>query len=198
LLRSYGLLALAGLEEAICRQHLGDLLAASDAELRCGAFQALRLLDETDKRLNGELLNNSFWLHQVASSSTPLVFFAVRQRAEIVLFGSNISLVPGSSAKLMTGEFIISADVGDARCTIARFQSQTGTVTHKQCSLRVDDILHTLADMGGQYADAVQFLSKADEYRCISCPVRCRTLPQDVSVETLSQCGKDPELLKGS
>jgi hypothetical protein len=197
LLRSYSLLALAGLEEAICRQYLGDMLVAADAELRCGAFQALRIADETDKRLNGELLNSSFWLHQVAPSSTPLVFFAVRQRAEIVLFGSNISLLPGSSAKIMAGEFIIGANPGDDRCIVSRFSVETGRPVSRPCSLRVEDILRTLADLGGQYADAVQFLNKADEYRCLSCPVRCRTLPQEVSVETLAQSGKDPESLKG-
>jgi hypothetical protein len=196
LLRSYSLLALAGLEEAICRQYLGDMLAAPDAELRCGAFQALRILDETDKRLGGELLNGSFWLHRAAPSSTPLVFFAVHQRAEIVLFGSNISLLPGQAAKIMTGEFIIGADVGDDHCIVARFQADNGAPVRKRCSLQVDDILRTLADLGGQYADAVGFLTKADEYRCLSCPARCRTLPQEVSVETLAQCGKDPELLK--
>jgi hypothetical protein len=196
LLRSYSLIALAGLEEGICRQHLGDMLASADAELRCGAFQALRLLDETDQHLNGELLNGSYWLHHVAATSTPLVFFAVRQRAEIVLFGANVSLVPGGSSKIMSGEFIIGANPGDNRCTIVRFQAGVANPVHKQCSLRVDDILRTLADMGGQYADAVAFLTKAEEYRCLSCPVRCRTLPQDVPVETLAQCGNDPELLK--
>jgi hypothetical protein len=194
LLRAYCLLALSSLEEGVCRQDLTDMLSASDAELRCGAFQALRMIDDSDKRLNGESINNGFWLHQVAPGSPPMVYFSVRQRAEVVLFGSDIHLTP--PVKVLAGpEFTITADVGDDRCTVGRFSPQQSPM-RKQCSLRLDDVLRTMGELGATYADAVDLLTKADQRHCLSCPVRFRSLPEEVSVESLAQGGSDPNFLK--
>jgi hypothetical protein len=197
-LRSYCLMALASLEEGICRGKLEDMMACPDAELRCGAFQALRLIDETDKRLHAERPNNAFWLHQVASQSRPMAYFAVRERPEIVLFGSDIRLVPTppDGVKILVGDFTITADCGDDRCTVSRILVNETNVLRQQCSLRLIEVLRTLAELGGQYTDAVDLLKKAHDRRCLSCPVRSRTLPEQVPVETLAAGGRNPDFLK--
>jgi len=195
ILRAYCLLAMTSLEEGICKQHLEEMLAAPDAELRCGAFQALRQMPDSDRGLRGRLLGRAFWLHQVAAGSQPLVFFTLQQRAEIVLFGSDIHFVP--PVKILAGpEFVITSETGDDRCTVSRFQVADGNVQRKQCSLRLPDVLITMVELGGQYPDAIQLLSKAEEYHCLSCPVCFRTLPEFVSVQTLADGGKDPNFLK--
>ena len=195
ILRAYCLLAMTSLEEGICKQHLEEMLAAPDAELRCGAFQALRQMPDSDRGLHGRLLGRAFWLHQVAPGSGPLVFFTMQQRAEIVLFGSDIHFVP--PVKILAGpEFVVTSDPGDDRSTVSRFQTADGNVLRKQCSLRLQDVLTTVAELGGQYPDAIQLLSKAEEYHCLSCPVCFRTLPELVSVQTLADGGKDPNFLK--
>ncbi len=79
-LRMHCLMALASLDEGICRTKLAEMLTLDDTTLRCGAFLALRLLDESAPRLakdlGGELLGNSYWVHQVAPKSPRLVYFA--------------------------------------------------------------------------------------------------------------------------
>ena len=67
MLRAFALTALASLDESVSHFQLRDLLATStDDETRYGAFRALRALDEHDPMVQGELLNESFWLHRVA------------------------------------------------------------------------------------------------------------------------------------
>ena len=195
IVRGYCLLAMASLEEGICRQHLEEMLASPDAELRCGAFQALRQMADSDRGVHGRLLGRAYWLHEVAPGSKPLVFFTMRQRAEIVLFGSDIHFVP--PVKILAGpEFVVTSEPGDDRCTVSRFQVSDGNVRRKQCSLRLVEVLYTMAELGGQYPDAIQLLSKAEEYHCLSCPVCFRTLPELVSVQVLADGGKDPNFLK--
>jgi hypothetical protein len=194
MLRAYSFLAMISLEEGICKQHLEEMLASPDAELRCGAFQALRQMPDPDQS-RGRLLGNSFWLHQVAPGAQPLVFFTLQQRAEIVLFGSNIQFVP--PVKILAGpEFVVTSERGDDRCTVSRFQAADASVQRKQCSLKLEDVLYTMVELGGQYPDAIQLLSKAEEYHCLSCPVCFRNLPEQVSVQTLADSGKDPNALK--
>jgi hypothetical protein len=195
ILRGYCLLAMTSLEEGICKQHLEEMLASPDAELRCGAFQALRQMADSDRGLRGRLLGQAYWLHQVAPGSRPLVFFTMRQRAEIVMFGSDIHFTP--PVKILAGpEFVVTSEPGDDRCTVSRFRAADGAVQRKQCSLRLADVLYTMAELDGQYPDAIQLLSKAEEYHCLSCPVCFRTLPELVSVQVLADGGKDPNFLK--
>lgn len=198
-LRRYCLLALSGLDEGICRTKLTEMLAMDDPSLRCGAFRALRTLDETaprlSKELGGELLGHSYWLHQVAPKSTRLVHFALGKKAELVLFGEDIRLAP---VKLLVGpEFAVTVEQGDDRCTIARITAQGG-VTHKFSSLRLDDVLRTMAEMGGGYPEAVDLLRKLDDRQALNCPIAAKALPSVVSVEDLADAGRNPLFLKES
>lgn len=194
-LRYWGLLAMGSLEEGVSRQRLAEMLDCPDAEVRCGAFQSLRQMDETDKNLHAEAVGQAFWLHTVAPTSRPLVYFSVRSRAEIVVFGKDVRLVP--PVKVLAGpEFTVTAEPTDDRCTISRFLTHQGSVVRRQCSLQLDDVLRTLAELGGQYPDAVDFLSKVGDRNCLNCPVTFTAMPEAVPVETLAQGGKDPEFLK--
>lgn len=197
-LRHWCLLALGSLEEGPSRQHLTEMLGSPDAEVRCGAFLALRQMDEADKSLHAEAVGQAFWLHSVAPESPPLVYFSTRQRAEIVLFGSHVCLTP--PVKVLAGpEFTVTAEPGDDRCTISRFLTRQGTVARRQSSLQLEEVLRTLAELGGQYPDAVDLLSKVNERRCLSCPVKnCTVLPHEVPVTTLAENAKDPEFLRAA
>lgn len=193
-LRAYALTAMASLNEAVCHVKLEEMLTSDNAELRCGAFRALCLIDAKHSRLKGEFLNESFWLHRVAPQSSPMVYFAVNKRAEIICFGEAVYLE--TPVKILAGpDFTVTAEAGDKRCTVSHFHSE-GAVERRQCSLRLDDVLRTMAELGAQYPDALDLLRKADDRRCLSCGVRVQTLPQDVSVETLAQSGRDPNFLQ--
>ncbi len=187
-LRAFSLTALASLDEAVSHVKLRELLTSSDAETRYGAFRALRALDERDPAVQGDLLNESFWVHRVAPTGEPLVHVSSRRRAEVVLFGEDAYLKP--PFQFLAGEFAVTSGQDDSRCTVSRFSVQDGA-SRRQCSLRVEDVLKTLAEQGGTYAEATELLAQADKCRCVSCPVRADALPQATTVYELAKAGRD-------
>jgi flagellar basal body P-ring protein FlgI len=194
LLRAFSLTAMASLDEAICHVELARLLAEPSTETRYGAFRALRVLDETAEPVHGELLNDCFWLHRVAPGSPPLVHIASRGRAEIVLFGEDPCLIP--PFPILAGEFTITANKEDEKCTVTRISLRHGK-SKLQCGLKLNDVLRTLAAMGGEYADAVEFLRRVDQLQCLNCPVAVDALPQATSVYDVAKAGAgDAEFLK--
>lgn len=189
-LRSYALTALASLDEAVSRIRLRDLVTEAAPETRYGAFRALRALDDHDALVQGELLNNSYWLHRVAPETPGMVHFSTTRRAEIVLFGQEAYLK--APFWFTTGDFTVTSGEGDTRCTITRRAlHERGQMC--QCSLKLDELLHTLAQLGGQYPEAVEILQQADHCRCLSCPVFVDALPQAVSVHELASAGRNPQ-----
>lgn len=196
-LRMYCLMALSGLDEGICRTKLAEMLTLEDASLRCGAFRALRLLDESAPRLRkdlgGEFLGQSFWLHQVAPRSTRLVHFALGKKAEIVLFGEDIQV--GAVKVLAGSEFAVSVEQGDDRCTVSRITNQ-GAITRKQCTLRLDAVIRVMAELGAGYPEVVDLLRKLDDRQALNCSVATNTLPTMISVEDLADAGRDRSFLK--
>jgi hypothetical protein len=192
-LRAFALTAMASLEEAVCHVKLRELLSSRSVETRYGAFRALRTLDERESAVQGELLNDSFWLHRVHSDAPPLVHLSTSRRAEVVLFGADPMLVPPFS--ILAGEFTITAGDEDDHCTIRRLSVNHST-RPQQCSLSLNDILHVLADMGGMYPEAVELIRQAGTYNSLSCPVAVDALPQAISVYALAKEGaNNPDFL---
>lgn len=196
-LRAFCLTAMASLDENVCHIKLRDLLSAPSAEARYGAFRALRALEEheRDSCVRGELLNDSFWVHRVAPDSSPLVHISSSRRAEVVLFGEAPVLEPPFS--IMAGaEFTITAGNDDDHCTISRFSMRHGS-KRAQCSLKLEDVLRKMAELGATYPDVVELLNQADRCRSLTCRVGVDELPQATSVYELARAGaKDPDFLK--
>src|SRR5262245_15427812 len=211
--RAYALISLAGLNESVCRIKLNELMATDDAELRAGAFQALRLPiaedyrmqlaksrgdaekekatshfeSEMRRQLGGENLQ-AFWLHQVAPNSAPAVNFAETKRTEIVMFGKDIHLV--APVRLAAGkEFIVTAEVGDERAFISRI-SERGE-QRQSSSLQLDDVLRKLVELGGQYPEAVDLLAKLQNRGGLNCPVALLSPPPAPPLEDLVAEGRD-------
>jgi hypothetical protein len=97
---------------------------------------------------------------------------------------------------LVGPEFTATASAHDRRCTVSRFDSQHGDKQYRQCSLKVEDIIRTMADMGAIYSDAVALLTQADKYQCLSCRVRVDALPTVYPVEELARNATNPEFFK--
>jgi len=201
LLRAYCLTALASLkDEAICDIQLRELMASNSPETRYGAFRALRAMDERGNGVDGQLLNQSFWLHRVAPGSAPLVHISTAQRAEVVVFGDEPHLEAPFSF-LAGPELTVTATEGDEQVTVSRFSKTHGT-KRKQCSMKVMDVLRVVGELGGTYPDAVELLRQAEKNRCLSCPVAVDALPAAPSVQMLARDGlgeesktTDPEIL---
>jgi hypothetical protein len=195
-LRAYALTALASMDQAVSHVKLRELLTSANPETRYGAFRALRALDEHDPALEGRLLNNSFWLHRVAPNTPPLVHLSTSRRAEVVLFGADAALVPPFEFLAGSGtKFTLTAGDNDEHCTVTYFALESGTRRTRQCSLRLEEVLETLADMGGGYAEAVEVLRQAGSCQCLSCPLGVDQLPQAVSMQELARASaEDPSL----
>jgi hypothetical protein len=194
LLRAFSLTAIASLDQPVSHIELRRLLGSPSAETRYGAFRALRALDDQDELVQGVYLNDSFWLHRVAPKSAPLVHLSTSKRAEIVLFGEDAYLIP--PFPILAGDFTITAGRDDTRCTIKRISVRHGQ-SERQCSLKLEDVLKTLAELGGTYAEALELLRRADHLQCLSCKVAVDALPQRIEVEDLAKAGAgDPELAK--
>jgi hypothetical protein len=108
-------------------------------------------------------------------------------RPEIVLFGDDVLLAPPFSI-LAGGEFTVTAGPNDDHCTITRISLRSGKST-KQCSLKLEEMLRTLADLGGSYSDAMEVLKHADRQQCLNCRVGVDALPQATSVFDLAKAG---------
>jgi hypothetical protein len=189
LLRAFALTALASLDEAICHIKLKELVQSDlDDETRIGAFRALYALNPNDPLVRGELLNDSFWLHRLAPQSKPMVHVSTTKRAEVVLFGETPRLTAPFS--FLAGEFSITAADIDTRCTLSRFPIG-GAPARKQCSLALEDVLRTLAEMGGQYPEVIALLQQAATCENLNCRIRVDALPQATSVFELVKAGKD-------
>ncbi len=187
MLRAYALTALASLDEAISHLKLKELIVSNhDDELRYGAFLALRLLNERDELVRGEHLNEAFWLHRVGPDTKPLIHISTTKRAEIVLFGESPRLKPPFS--ILAGEFAITATEDDTRCTVSRFPIR-GEPVRRQCSLQLDAVLRTMADLGGQYPEVLALIQQAATCDGLSCRVRVDAVPQAPSVHELAKAG---------
>jgi hypothetical protein len=163
-------------------------LGARDAESGYGAFRALRALDERDEAVQGELLNDTFWLHKVAPGSAPLVHVSTGRRAEVVLFGETMQLKPPFS--FLAGEFAVTAGDNDEHCILSRFAVNRPPL-RRQCSLKLEDVLRTLAGLGGTYPEAVELLRQVESCDSMTCHVVSDALPQATTVHELAKAGSE-------
>jgi hypothetical protein len=184
--QAFALTALASLNEAVCRVKLEELLTAPSPETRYGAFHALRARDERDPLVVGEKLG-SFWLHEVGKAGPPQVHYSTYKRPEVVLFGSTPSLVAPLS--LLAGpEFTFRADEGKTTCVVSRFTTREGKQS-RECPLEVAAVLRAVAELGGNYADAVELLRQAEASRGLNCSVKADPLPKAPTVYDLARAG---------
>src|SRR5205085_3201729 len=165
---------------------LEELLTAPSPETRYGAFHALRARDDRDPLVVGEKLG-SFWLHEVGKAGPPQVHYSTYKRPEVVLFGDTPKLVAPLS--LLAGpEFTVRADEGKTTCTVSRFTTGQGKQS-KECPLEVAAVLRAVAELGGNYADAVELLRQADASRGLNCSVKADPLPKAPTVYDLVRAG---------
>jgi hypothetical protein len=196
-LRAFALTAMASLDEAVCREKLKELMdTGKDDEIRYGAFRALRALDELDSAVQGEHLADTFWLHEVPTEGKPLVHLSMGKRAEIVLFGKGVKLVPPFT--VVAGEFAVTAAEGDQLCTISYvpLHGGGGGPAHARFPLDLAKVIRTLAEQGASYPEVVEVIRQASNCQGMSCRVRADALPQAVSVQQLVLAGLEEKLKK--
>jgi hypothetical protein len=195
-LRGQCLTALAGFDEAMSATRLSEMMASPKPQLRYGAFRALLALNEANPDLRGEFLNDAYWLHHVAADAPSMVHISTSRRAEIVLFGQPAALI--APFRIKAGEFTVTAADGDSRCIVSRFQVEAGHMDQKQCSMKLEDVLKTMANLGSQYPDAVEFLRQVERNKCLTCAVQVDALPPATDLAALAAAGGDVSQFKNA
>jgi hypothetical protein len=194
-LRTHALIALASQDDAHCLDQLAELMKKKgDASLRYGAFQALRLANEKHEAVRGREMGRSYWLHQVAADSEPFVHLTTDRRNEIVLFGSMWPVSGGFAFPLGT-EFTVTRKEGEDGVVISRLTVKDGEPATVSGKYRADlsVILKGLAEMGGGYSEAIEFIRRVNAADGLACKLGVDANPAGLSVQQLAQMARrDP------
>jgi hypothetical protein len=193
-LRTHALTALASQDDAPCLDQLVELMKKGGPALRYGAFAALRGADENHDAVRGRRMGHSYWLHAVAADSTSLVHLTSERRNEVVLFGS-VWPVSGTFAFPLGTEFTVTRKEGEESVTVSRVVTKDGEPATVEAKYRADlgAILKGLAEMGGTYAEAVEFVRRVHAADGFGFPVAVDAVPRGFDVQELARlAGRDP------
>ncbi len=201
-LRAHCLKALASMDDAAGTDRLVEMMASGDAELRQGAFIALRLADERHPALNGVLMNRSYWLHKVAPEGPAAVHLSSAGRSEIVLFGDGVKLRGPVAPIAVGGEFTVSVPPGETYAKVTRVVKTAAAgaeVKEARCVPNLASVLNTVTSLGGGYAEAIEFIRKADRVEALGGKLVIDAIPREFGIQQLSGFAKiDPTLTKAN
>lgn len=186
-LRTHCLLALATLDDGVSADALAELMSHPDAQVRYGAFTALRSANERHPALNGKAIRKTFWLHAVAPDSQPMVHVASQSRAEIVLFGKVGELLPPFSIALGR-EFAVTAKPGDLKATVTRIVNGADGAEDVSVpsGMSLAAIISTVGELGGGYSEAVELVRKAEQAKVLTCAVQVDSNPMGIPTDRLA------------
>ena len=197
-LRAHCLKALAAADDAAFTDRLVELMASADPSLRYGAFIALRLTDETNPAVRGQLVNNSVWVHRVAGGSGGLVHLTSDRRSEVVIFGDGVAF-RGPFTLPVGSDFTVSMAAGGTEVRVGRIVKVKGEsdVKNVTCPPDLGAVLATVGRLGGGYGESVELLKRADSAQVLTAAVAVDAIPRQVSVQQLAGFARiDPSLVK--
>lgn len=185
-LRSHALLALASQDDAPCLDQLAELMRRGDANLRYGAFTALRSADENHEAVRGRQMANSYWMHTVASESQSLVHLSTDRRNEIVLFGENHK-VRGPFSLALGKEFTVTCDGDSQQVSINRVFIHNGEPTEKEGKYPADlsIMLKGLAELGGGYMEAIDLIRNLNNVKSLETDLAIDCNPRGLPIQKL-------------
>ena len=199
-LRAHCLKALAASDDAAFTDRLADLMASSDPVLRYGAFIALRLSNEANSAVGGQLLNNSMWLHRVAAGSPGLIHLTGDRRSEVVLFGDGVKFT-GPFTLPVGPDFTVSMSATEPEVKVTKIVTANGSsdVKEVKCPADVAAVLATIAKLGGGYGEAVELLKRADAAQKLTAMLAVDAIPRQMTILQLAVFAKnDPSLVKAN
>lgn len=192
-LRAQCLKALASVDDAAGTDRLVEMLSSPDAELRQGAFIALRLADDRHPALGGALMNKSYYLHRLAARGASAVHLNATGRSEVLVFGNEVKL-RGPLAPLPVGsEFTVSVPAADGAAKVTRVVRTKGgdaEVKEVRCTAELGNVLTAMANLGGTYSEAVDLIRRADRAEALTAPVVLDAIPREMSIQQLSGFAK--------
>lgn len=195
-LRAAALKALAATDDAASTDRLAELMTAGDPMLRYGAFIAFRLADESNAAIRGMLINNSYWLHQVAPGSPGMIHLTSDRRCEVVLFGNDIKL-RGPFTLPVGSEYTIRVPSIGGEATVTRIVKVRGDLQEKKlkCPTDLAAVLVTMGKLGAGYAESVELIRRADKAEVLSAQVVLDAIPSELNIRQLAHFARrDPSL----
>jgi hypothetical protein len=173
--RWHALTALATMTHVSALDALNELLHVPSVETRYGAFRALRTRNAADPATKGELLDRKFRYHVIPTSGERLVHIARTRLPEIVVFGHEQRL--RSPQFLFAGRQIMVTTLENGDLKVGRFQAGQETI-YETCSTELDQVIRTIARVGGGYSEVVQFLHEAQKANCLQARLAVEALPR--------------------
>src|SRR5262249_3709761 len=137
--------------------------------------------------VQGERLNESFYLHKVAPNSPGLVHASTSRRPELVIFGDEALLLPPFT--LSAGaNFLITAPEDGKQCLLTRITTRA-TKEQQFCSFQLAEVVRQLGAMGASYTDVVDMLQQASRGHNLSCPFAMDALATALPVNDIAAAG---------
>jgi hypothetical protein len=177
--RVFAFAALAALGGIDATTELRKLLDHDSMETRYGAVRALSTIDENDPAIRGEKADRGFLLRVVNSAGAPMIHITQRQKAEIVVFGTDQEFQPPMIVSAGR-HFMIKGEQGKPLVTISRFV-EGQKVVRSTVPARVADVISELARLQASYPDIVQMLLEAE---------RQHNLPGKIGIDELPRPGR--------
>ncbi len=174
--RARALQALGAMDDVASHEALVELMNSDSSEARYGAFRILRRRTPDDPMVAGVVMNDSFTLNQVNSSGPPMVHVSRIIRPEIVLFGDDHQLM--SPVVLFAGRDIVVRDDGADGVTVARL-SVGDEDDQVVCSRNLHDVIETVCELNGGYADVVRILTEAKRTGALQSRLEFSAIPTE-------------------
>ncbi len=172
--RAFALAALSTIDDMAAHDQLVGLLEVPSSETRYGAFRALWAMNANDPMIRGENLGGHFGYHVLNCEGPPMVHVTRSYRPEVVLFGHEQALE--APFVLEAGKSILIKSAGDEKVTVSKFV--VGQPDQKrQVSMKVDEIIRAVVELGGTYPDVVQALQQAKSSHALSGRFEVDALP---------------------
>jgi flagellar basal body P-ring protein FlgI len=204
--RPWALAALAATDQAAAHMALRKLMDVAEVEVRYGAFNALRTLDEGDPFLGrvrvlddpapadddaqeGSMAmalarrrnrpEDPFALYLIDCEGPPMVHVANTRRCEIVLFGRDQKVL--TPLVLGTGAILLNASDGDDSIQISKIvpsrYGETDGDSKVGASLELGDVIRQAANLGARYPDIVAILQAAERQKNLPGPLVIDAVP---------------------
>jgi len=189
--RIFAFAAMSIIDDAEANLKLHALLSHESAETRYGAFRTLTTMDQQDPLINGEKLGNEFMLHVLNVDGPPLIHLTSHKKAEVVLFGEEISFT--TPIAVQAGNHIrIMGQPGKDTLLISRYQ--VGKPDRRaEVSRHVGDIIRQVSEFGASYPDVAQMLFQASRQGNLQARLELDTLPESGRVYYRSRSGDKKE-----
>jgi HEAT repeats/Flagellar P-ring protein len=199
--RTQCLTAMASLDDAVSLDLLAELTRKPDAQLRYGAFIALRTADPKHEAIRGKNLNSSFFVHHVAPESDSMIHVSMEKRNEIVLFGSRFPMRTPFSFPLGK-DFTVAAKDGEPTVTISHIVSdKNGEPVNAEvkCLTDVHAVLRALGESGAGYGEAVEFLRRAEKAEVLTTALHINNAPRGLNINQLAAISRaDRDVVKAN